>query len=217
MSSSTKIDLSNAYTIGKYKRVADFVNDNRLDHVPGSSKYDPILPSGTSRVRSAQKWSMSKAKRFPDARPVHPGPAEYLIPSKIVEGPRFTTRPKPPIDPFKCRTKPGPGDYNPDTDKPFCKLSYSITGMNEVVPKQSRMKEINPPGPGTYKPDHLGVRPKSAIFSVGKDYRVMTKPANIWAVAPGSHQTKSSFGIGPQFSCSMKERAPRDHRTPGPG
>lgn len=160
---------------------------------------------------------MSKAKRFPDAKAFQPGPAEYCVPSKIVEGPRFTTRPKPPIDPFKCRTKPGPGDYNPDADKPFKKLHYSITGMNEVVPKPSRMKEINPPGPGVYQPDHLGVRPKSAQFSLGKDNRVMTKPANIWPVAPGSHMTKSSFGVGPQFSMSIKMRDPRDNKTPGPG
>jgi hypothetical protein len=72
------------------------------------------------------------------------------VPSKIVEGPVFTTRPKPPIDPFKCRTRTGPGDYNPPTDGPFKKLGYSIRGINEVVPKKEREKELNPPGPGAY-------------------------------------------------------------------
>ena len=130
---------------------------------------------------------MSKAERFPATKCIQPSPAEYVVPSKIVEGPRFTTRPKPFIDPFKCRTVPGPGDYNPSTDKPFKKSSFSITGMNEVVPKQQRMKEINPPGPGAYNPGHLDVRPRSAIFSVGKDTRIMTKAHNVWPVAPGSH------------------------------
>ena len=70
--------------------------------------------------------------------------------SKIVEGPIFTTRPKPPIDPFKCRTKPGPGEYNPPSATPHKKLSYSIRGINETVPKAQREKELNTPGPGAY-------------------------------------------------------------------
>ena len=67
--------------------------------------------------------------------PKHPGPGEYTVPSKIVEGPIFTTRPKPPIDPFKCRTTTGPGEYNPPVDAPYKKLGYSIRGINEIIPK----------------------------------------------------------------------------------
>jgi len=53
-----------------------------------------------------------------------------------VEGPIFTTRPKPPIDPFKCRTTTGPGDYNPPSDPAtYKKLGYSIRGHNETVSK----------------------------------------------------------------------------------
>ena len=66
------------------------------------------------------------------------------MPSKIVEGPRFTTRCKPGINselnafgitatPFKMRTEPGPGNYDPPVSGTFKKTLYSISGVNEKV------------------------------------------------------------------------------------
>lgn len=53
------------------------------------------------------------------------------------------------MDPFKCKTKPGPGLYDPKKSN-FQSLSYTISGVNEVLPKKSRMKELSTPGPGSY-------------------------------------------------------------------
>ena len=43
----------------------------------------------------------------------HPGPQDYNIPSKIVEKPKYFFGLKPFIDPHKCKTTTGPGDYDP--------------------------------------------------------------------------------------------------------
>ena len=60
------------------------------------------------------RWSINKIERNKRAKTVkHPGPQEYNIPSKIVENPRFIFGLRPFIDPQKCRTTTGPGDYDP--------------------------------------------------------------------------------------------------------
>ena len=45
----------------------------------------------------------------------------------------------------------------------------------------------------------------------------MTKPHNEHPVAPGSHEAKSSFGVGPKFSISMKPNDVKNRAHPGPG
>ncbi len=78
--------------------MAEFVNDNKLKSVPGPNKYDPVLPSRTSKTNMQPKWSQSKEKRFKDMGPRTPGPGSYNITSKGVEGPYYSTRPKPKIN-----------------------------------------------------------------------------------------------------------------------
>ena len=146
MSATSQIRLSSAYSLGKQRRAAHFVNDNRLNHVPGAGKYDPPTTDKTSKTVKVPSWSMSKASRFDNFKPLTPGPGSYEIKSKGVEGPRFTTRCKPGINaellasglhatPYKMRTKPDPGSYNFPVDGPFKKLSYSMNGINEKVIK----------------------------------------------------------------------------------
>lgn len=45
----------------------------------------------------------------------------------------------------------------------------------------------------------------------------MTKPLSKNPVGPGSHELKSSFGVGPKFSMSQRMSPPRDAKLPGPG
>jgi hypothetical protein len=130
------VRLSSAYSIGKYRRQADFVNDTRFAHVPGPNKYNSISPDKTSRVNKTPSWSQSKASRFPKESFRTPGPGSYSIPSKGTEGPKFSTRLKPNINaellahgitayPYKMRIVPGPGKYDPPAGA-FKKVSYSI-------------------------------------------------------------------------------------------
>lgn len=160
MSFSNSIRLSSAYSMGKQKRAAHFVNDDRLDHVPGPNNYDPPTTDKTSKTNKMPSWSQSKASRFDNFGPKTPGPGSYSIPSKGTEGPRFTTRSKPGINaellangitasPFKMRTKPGPGNYDPPTSGAFKKLSYSMNGINEKMVKGTD-SNWQQPGPGNY-------------------------------------------------------------------
>jgi len=75
-------------------------------------------------------------------------------------------------------------------------------GPNFSIP--ARPKEFIPatPGPADYSPEINKVLFSASKFSVGHDQRVMTLPANTHPVAPGTHEAKSSFGIGPKFSMS---------------
>ena len=54
-------------------------------------------------------------------------------------------------------------------------------------------------------------------FSVGHEPRIMTKPHDDLPVGPGSHEAKSSFGIGPKFSLAKRLDDVRDENFPGPG
>lgn len=120
--STSQIRLSSAYSMGRQRRAAHFVNDKTLAHVPGPSKYNPPTTDKTSKTNKMPSWSQSKAARFENFAPKTPGPGSYEIKSRGVEGPRYTTRCKPGINsellaggltatPFKMRTKPGPGEY----------------------------------------------------------------------------------------------------------
>ena len=85
------------------------MNDKRLNHVPGPGKFETPAKDKTERPT----WSIPRNDRFKKRDVLHPGPGYYEYSSFTQAGPKFTTREKPFIDPFKCRTKPGPGLYDP--------------------------------------------------------------------------------------------------------
>ena len=99
---------SQAYSMGKQRRLADFVNDKRLLHVPG-----PVYEIQAKDKIDFPKWSVGKEKRFAGRSVGTPGPGAYQERSFTDAGPKFTSRVKPFIDPFKMKTKPGPGFYDP--------------------------------------------------------------------------------------------------------
>ncbi len=115
--------------------------------MPAPSAYSVPATDKTSKANSMPKWSQSKEQRFQSQISLSkqtPGPGEYKIPSRAIEGPKFTTRVKPKIDPFKMKTAPGPGFYDPPTSGAFKKLSYSLTGIaHSTIDKTT-------PGPGSY-------------------------------------------------------------------
>jgi hypothetical protein len=158
--SVTQIKLSSAYSMGKQKREAFFVNDKRNAHVPGPNNYTAIKPDQTSRANKRPSWSCGKETRFKNYAKPTPGPGSYTIPSKGTEGFKFTTSSKPNINselsahgitasPFKMRTEPGPGNYEPPVSGAFKKLSYSISGVNDKFVKGTDSSWPQP-GPGQY-------------------------------------------------------------------
>ena len=182
MPSSSTIRLSSAFSMGRQKREAFFVNDNRQKFVPGPNVYKPPTTDKTSKTNTVPSWSQSRASRFASFGPSTPGPGSYQITSKGIEGPKFTNRTKPGINsellasgitatPYKERTKPGPGEYSAATDAPFKKLSYSMSGLNEKTVKGTDRSWCTP-GPGDYSDciqQHYNKLPGSKIH---KDNRL---------------------------------------------
>lgn len=100
--------------------VAEFVNDKRLSHVPAPNVYKQQAKDKTE----APYWSIPGDKRFKGKSTRQPGPGEYEYAAYTESGPKYSTRVKPFIDPFKMKTKPGPGLYDPE--KPKTALHYSM-------------------------------------------------------------------------------------------
>ena len=81
------------------------------------------------------------------------------------EGPKFTSRIKPALNPFKMKTAPGPGFYDPPASGGFKKVSYSLGGLSSFTLDKTS------PGPGSYNNSdqlHYNKMPGSKI---GKDRR----------------------------------------------
>ena len=115
--------------MGKAIRKAEFVNDKRLNHVPGPNTY--AIPAKDKTTRP--KWSQSVDKRFIDRKYGTPGPGNYEYRAHTTDGSKFTQRPKPFINPFKCRTTTGPGDYNPN-----------VSSVKHFAPMYSMGEKIDP-------------------------------------------------------------------------
>ena len=69
------------------------------------------------------------------------------------------------------KTEPGPGQYNPTADSQyFKKVSYSISGINDSVPKRGKRDESTP-GPGSYENADTLHYKKISGSKIGKDSR----------------------------------------------
>ena len=97
------------------------MNDPRRLFVPGA-KYEI---KAEDKVKFPT-WTMSKDERFKNDRVKNPGPGQYEARDTVADGPKFTTRVKPFIDPRKCRTTTGPGDYDPNDQSK--KVFYTMSG-----------------------------------------------------------------------------------------
>ena len=73
------IRLSSAYSMGRYERKAQFVNDKVHKHVPGPNRYSLVSPDKTSKTNKVPAWSQSKSKRFEDFSKKTPGPGSYSL------------------------------------------------------------------------------------------------------------------------------------------
>jgi hypothetical protein len=193
--------------------VAEFVNDKRLSHVPGPNVY----ATPAKDKLAAPYWSVPRNDRFKGKNIKHPGPGEYEHSVFTDAGPKYTTRVKPHIDPFKMKTDPGPGQYEPE--KPKTDIHYSMRKkFNGTTGK-------NTPGPGQYIDDramHYASIPGSKI---GKDARISNHflhTASYLKQDPGKynqHEFPNNELMGvPRYSFSKDNRM-RDLKKgpPGPG
>lgn len=77
--------------------------------VPSSFNYNPVKDD----KKRTPTWSIGSDCRFKNRGACGPGPGNYDLRSFISEGPKYSARVKPIVDPFKCKTRTGPADYNP--------------------------------------------------------------------------------------------------------
>jgi len=191
------------------------------------------MPDTTSKKYRAPSWSCSKDARFKNYAKPTPGPGSYTIPSKGTEGFRFTTRCKPGINselngsqgitatPYKMRTKPGPGHYQPPVDGPWKKLSYSCSGVNEKFVNGTE-RSFTIPGPGNYEnciPQHYSSIPGSKIHKdPRKSYFLKTSVSG--NPDPGNYEKDgfTKLNANPKFQFGKEQRdVPLPKGPPGPG
>lgn len=112
------------------------------------------------------KWSVGKEKRFALRPGSTPGPGAYREATFTEAGPKFSNRVKPFIDPFKCRTKPGPGFYEPI--KPQTQIHYS---MSKRLTASSFAATKKTPGPGAYIDERAAHYASIPGSKIGRDCR----------------------------------------------
>ena len=192
--------------------VAEFVNDKRLNHVPGPDTY---ATPAKDKVKMPE-WGTSKEKRFADRKYGNPGPGNYEYRVHTADGPRFTTRPKPAINPFKNRTETGPGDYNPRVAS--YNVQYSISNRLSWNPDK------NTPGPGSYD-DGRQLYYRTMVGSkIGREVRKgeFLRTASFMKQEPGKYELKgfaNDIYVGVpncKFGIDSKSKSFKEG-VPGPG
>ena len=128
--------------MGKATRLATFVNDKRLSHVPGPNNY--YYPAKDKTIQPS--WTSSKDKRFVDRKFGSPGPGNYEHRVHTADGPQYSQRPKPPVNPLKNRTITGPGDYSPS----YSSAKKSAPAFSIRLKTDSKKFKVSP-GPGSYE------------------------------------------------------------------
>jgi hypothetical protein len=118
------------------------VNPKVLTNVPGPGAHEPKDEFSTKQ-NSSQVWTINRIDKNKKMTPIkHPGPQDYNIPSYITEHAQFGFGLRPPIDPLKCRTTTGPGDYDPKYPSGYPKISISGRPNSKIT--------FDVPGPGSY-------------------------------------------------------------------
>jgi hypothetical protein len=120
----------------------------------------------------------------------NPGPGVYELPSCIVEGPRFTFRPK--LKQKEAFDVPGPGKYEPNhsTIKEKAPVWGTKSSMRAAETSPAKMT----PGPGTYIKGSTLTGPK---WGFGTEKR--GKFNKSLSPGPGTYELRASIGSAPSY------------------
>lgn len=151
-----------AYSIGKADRKDTSVSPMRKV-VPGPGTYE----NNNRTLSNSPKWGFGSGKRgeltYKSASNL--GPGDYKIPSKAIEGQRYTIAgPNHKLAKFGT-CSPGPGAYQPKSLKDVS-LSYSLAQKFESGIINKTLMEY--PGPGGYNPQPVYKQEGSTKFGLGK-------------------------------------------------
>ena len=165
----------------------------------------------------APAWPSSKDGRFRSTPKKQPGPGEYSYQSFTKDGPKYTQRVKPVINPMKMKTDPGPGTYCPDTNKNG-NFKYS---MGKVA---NGGNSFNTPGPGAYGDidRHYKSIPGSKMGTEKRKSDAFLHTSSYKKQEPGRYSLHDFAGnelMGvPKFSFGKDDKMKNvKSRQPGPG
>jgi len=119
------------------------------------------------------------------------------------------------------RTKPGAGHYEPPTDGPWKKLSYSCSGVNEKFVNGTD-SSFTIPGPGNYEnciPQHYSSIPGSKIHKDSrKSYFLKTSVSGPQDAGKYEKNGFEKLNANPKFAFGQEKRdVPLPRGPPGPG
>jgi len=207
---------------------------------PGPAAYEA---SHTQTCHSSPKWGLGTSARADagGAKTV-PGPGNYSIPSRLVEGPKYSAAPR--REETARSEGPGPSAYslgtsvgaglqwsmrqrNPagtvnDDPGPGAYQAVTMEMIKEQTPgwrfgssNRDPSGSFNPPGPGTYESsDPRNQLPKYKFGTSNRPSQVNTKQNN---PGPGSYETVSDLGAGPKYTATPRGGTSKQSKTPGPG
>lgn len=224
------IRLSSAYSMGKYERKAQFVNDRRYKDVPGPDRYSLVSPDRTSKTNRQPAWSQSKSSRFENFNTKTPGPGSYELNLAHKRGPCWSARGRRYVDselvahgitsqPFKMNSKPGPGFYE-GSHNLSASISYTMQGPTDKVVNGTEGSWLNP-GPGHYDgPDQRYYKylkgTKMSQTEARKSFFLKTTVSG--NPDAGKYNIPGSFNAQPKFSFGKSVRdEPLPRGPPGPG
>ena len=124
---------------------AEFVNNKELTVVPGPGHVNPD-DKFTTKQWSPQKYSINTAEKHPKRMERRqPGPGYYEYTNTVGSKQKYGFGLRPFIDPFKCRTTTGPGDYNA---KPLYRVKSGVISRRPNDKDIEVLRRI--PGPSSY-------------------------------------------------------------------
>ncbi|CAI2384789.1 unnamed protein product [Moneuplotes crassus] len=206
--------------------IQDAVQATGLDEDQEEFEYEYVLVSSKPqhKIKGFTMGEKTKNTKTEDA----PGPGNYELKSRAVEGPEYTIKQKYPV---KYESTPGPGDYEkPEETRHgytigqkfsehqteempgpgnYERESKIIEGPQYSMYERREYKAEKTPGPGDYESKELGSKGVT-IGTKLKERGIEEMPG------PGNYEDRSHIQDGPQYSMYQR-RDQKVEQTPGPG
>jgi len=212
---------------------------------PGPAAYEA---THTQTCLTSPKWGLGTADQRP--KPLDtggnkvgpPGPGTYIIPSRLVEGPKYSAAPR--REDTARSEGPGPSAYSlgtsvgtglqwsmrqryqkggtDDDPGPGAYQAVQMEQIKEQTPgwrfgtsNREPNGNFNPPGPGTYEPNDPRHPPQRSKFGTSQRPSQAAKGAS--TPGPGAYEIASDLGHGPKYTVTPRGGTTKTSKTPGPG
>jgi hypothetical protein len=231
-------------SLGAHAPTAKFGSSQRRQGAaplsPGPAQYEA---THNQTAHASPKWGLgTSARQDAGGAKAVPGPGTYFLPSRLVEGPKYSAAPR--REETARSEGPGPSAYSlgtsvgtglqwsmrqrhnqnnaADDPGPGAYQAVTMENVKEQTPgwrfgtsNREPSGSFNPPGPGTYEPsDPRNLQAKCKFGTSHRPSQVNTKQSN---PGPGSYEVASEFGQGPKYTVTPRGGTTKLSKTPGPG